>query len=119
MKMLSRNSFYQKMFQALLILLPVFSWAQPANDLCSGAVTITQDLNCNNTAGTLIASTYSALTTSCGAGTQRDVWYSFTAKSNTAYINVTTASPGANLRFQVYATTACGGTETSIACSGP
>ena len=107
------------MFQVLLILLPFFSWAQPANDLCSAAVPITQELICTNTAGTLVSATYSPLTTSCGAGTQKDVWYSFVAKSNTILINVSTATPGANLRFQLYAGTSCGGTEVSITCAGP
>ncbi|MET0635757.1 MAG: T9SS type A sorting domain-containing protein [Chitinophagaceae bacterium] len=112
------GSMRQKVFQALLMLSPLFSFAQPANDLCSNAVPITQQIVCTNTAGTLVGATNTAITDICGTGT-RDVWYSFTAQSNSVNINVSTAASGANLRFQVYAATACGGAETTVNCAGP
>ncbi|RYY56689.1 MAG: T9SS type A sorting domain-containing protein [Chitinophagaceae bacterium] len=119
MKTYTTRSYYRIVAPLLLLLAPVLSWAQPANDLCSAAQPINQELVCTPTSGTLISATYTTMTSSCGAGVQRDVWYSFTAKSNTVYINIATATSGANLRFQILSAASCGGTETSIVCTGP
>ncbi|HEX8270878.1 MAG TPA: T9SS type A sorting domain-containing protein [Flavobacterium sp.] len=64
----------------------------PANDDCSGAVTLTvnTDYNCASTAsGTLVGATASAVTDN-GAGTpDDDVWYSFVATATTHRIMLT------------------------------
>ncbi|RXK59311.1 T9SS type A sorting domain-containing protein [Lacibacter luteus] len=81
----------------------------PANDECSGAVTLTPGAACTNTAGTLDLATANAATpTATCTGTMYDVWYRFTATSTTHNINVN--SLGSNIaspRVHVY-TGACG-----------
>lgn len=65
-----------------------FAYAQPANDLCTGATNITSSSGCTTTSGTLKNATATAgITSSCGNGASADVWYKYTA--TTAYPTIT------------------------------
>lgn len=101
-----------------LVLRMAESNAQP-NDLCGGAVAIVSSSACGvPTAGAITAvTTYTNLGGSlgCGAG-NRDVWYSFTARSSNPTIVVSSAgaTPLANPRVQLFSG-ACAGLA-SVAC---
>src|ERR1700752_1724407 len=83
----------------LLLFYPVFAYAQPANNLCGNATTLTPAHACLNTAGTLTAATYTAGTGLPGCGTAvADVWYRFVASSTTPTITVAQTSGIAGLR---------------------
>ena len=93
---------------------------QPLNDDCTGAITLTPNATCVNTAGTLDMATVNAtIPVGClGAGTYYDVWYKFTAAATTNY-TVTLSSLGLNItnpRIQIFSGI-CGGTLTSLSCS--
>jgi len=67
----------------------------PANDDCSGAVTLTPGTSCVNTSGTVISATLSSGVPLPICGTPvYDVWYSFVAQSSVQ--TVTLSSLGAN-----------------------
>jgi hypothetical protein len=53
----------------------------PANDNCIGAVTLTPDVSCANTAGTVEYATLSSPVTNCAGNANDDVWYKFIATS--------------------------------------
>jgi predicted RNA-binding protein with TRAM domain len=85
----------------------------PANDLCSGAISLTPGSSCVNTAGTLVGATYTTISSiGCGVASRNDVWYSFTATSTSSTITLTTAA--ANPRLQLFSGTC--GSLTSLAC---
>jgi trimeric autotransporter adhesin len=65
----------------VFILLPVYSFAQPANDNCSGAITQTSSTSCNTNGYSLNSATASAGIPGvpCVAGTHYDIWFMFTA----------------------------------------
>ncbi|MFY7970984.1 MAG: hypothetical protein ACOVOO_03515 [Flavobacteriales bacterium] len=72
-------------------------WAQPANDLCTGAITLLDDGSCVN--GSSVASTdnitgEAGCATPGAAGQHLDVWYSFTANYTEELITVTAATFG-------------------------
>lgn len=105
----------------LFISIPVFVYAQPANDPCSGAITLASSTTCINTAGTLTSSSYTPPITGCGATNKTDVWYNFVAQSSNETITVSSA-PG-QVRLQLFSgscaaltSVACG--NTSIAATG-
>lgn len=93
----------------------IISYAQPANNLCGSAATLSSLSSCTTTAGTLTASTYTTVAGACGSsgGNRNDVWYSFTAQATQATISVSGALSAP--RFQVF-TNNCG-SPTSIFCS--
>ena len=91
-----------------------FSNAQPANDACGSATTLTSGTTCTNTAGTLRLSGVNATATAginafCGNASSADVWYSFVAQ--TAYPTITLSSMGTSMdnspRLQIFGTTSC------------
>jgi hypothetical protein len=85
----------------------------PANDLCSGAISIIQSASCVNTAGILVGATYTTISSiGCGTASRNDVWYSFTATSTNATIALSSAPT--NPRLQLFSGTC--GTLTSITC---
>lgn len=89
----------------------------PANDDCSGAVTLTSATSCSTTAGSLTnSSTSTGLPVGCeSVGTHYDVWYKFVA-SNTTH-TVTISGQGTNFtnpQIQLYSGTC--GSLSSIAC---
>jgi trimeric autotransporter adhesin len=78
----------------------------PANDECAGAVALTANITCSNTAGTLdLATANAAVPLGCfAAGTYYDVWYSFVATA-AANHTITLSSLGSNFtapRIQIY-----------------
>lgn len=91
----------------------------PANDDCSGVVTLTPGATCSNTAGTLdlATSNTTGVVTSCwAANTYNDVWYKFVATGVTH--TITLSSLGANLltpRIQIYSGTC--GTLAILGCA--
>ncbi len=90
--------------------------SSPTNDDCSGAITLTPNASCTNTAGTLDLATVSTPTVGCATGTNFDVWYQFTATTLSHTINL--SSLGSNItaqRIQIYSG-ACG-SLTSLGCS--
>src|SRR5688572_837305 len=89
----------------------------PANDDCSGAITLGSGTSCSNTAGSVVNATSSAgLPAGCEtAGTHYEVWYKFVATNNTH--TATVSGRGSNFtspQVQLYSG-ACG-SLTSIAC---
>ncbi len=74
--------------------------AQPANNDCGGALTITPGATCNTTSGTVAGATQSIAAT---VGTaDDDVWYQFTAAATTQIITVVSAGATFNPVIQVY-----------------
>lgn len=96
------------------------STVPPANDLCSGAITLISSTNCSNISGTLINATADATLPACGNNGSSEVWYKFVAQS--AYPTITLSTIGANLtaaspRIQLF-TGACGTlTQVTGACT--
>lgn len=89
----------------------------PANDNCSGAISLSPAVSCSNTTGSLISATSSTgLPAGCEvAGTHYDVWYSFVAGSTYELITLSSIGSGiTNPAVQLYSGTC--GTLTSIAC---
>ncbi len=89
----------------------------PANDECSGAISLTANVSCSNTTGTLISATASAsIPTGCaGIGTHYDVWYSFTAAQTYELISISGRGTNfTNPEIQLFSGTC--GSLTSIAC---
>jgi hypothetical protein len=89
----------------------------PANDDCSGAITLTSSASCSNTTSTLdLATVTSGLPAGCeSAGAHYDTWYKFAATGTTQ--TVTISSLGANItnpEIQLYSGTC--GALTSLAC---
>lgn len=85
----------------------------PANDNCSGAISLTSGTTCVNTAGTLVGATYTNIPTiGCGVANRNDVWYSFVAVS--ANTTITLSSAPANPRIQLFSGSC--GSLTPVAC---
>ena len=112
----------------LLVLLgfltTTISFAQPANDNCSGAVTLVSGNNCISTSSTLQFATSSSPAATCGgatASTTYDVWFTFQAVNATTTINLNitgsrfTSSSSYTPYIQVLSGAACAG-FTSISC---
>ena len=91
--------------------------SQPANDECAGAVLLTSNTTCTNTAGTLDLATANAATPiGCfAAGTYYDVWYRFIAVTPTHTITLSSLGAGITAqRIQLYSGNC--GALTSITC---
>ena len=102
----------------IILLCPVFAFAQPVNNLCGSATTLTPGHGCLNIAGTLTAATYTAGVGLPGCGTAvADVWYRFVASSTTPTITVAQTSGVAGLRRSQLFSGTCA-SLTSLACSG-
>ena len=89
----------------------------PANDDCSGAITLTSATTCSNTAGTLVnSSSTSGLPAGCEAvGTHFDVWYKFVAANTTSTVTISGLGTNfTNPAIQLYSGSC--GTLTSLAC---
>ena len=104
-------------FLLLGLLLSFNSFAQPANDECSAAITLTSSTSCVNTAGTNVNATYNpstfpGVTIGCGASNKSDVWYRFVAQTTTQTITVSSAP--SQVRVQLLSGTC--GSFTSLAC---
>lgn len=89
----------------------------PANDNCSGAVNLTPNNSCSNTAGNVHAASPSGIAAACGGSADDDVWYRFTAASNDQVISL--SGLGANLSasgVQMELFSGACGALTSLAC---
>jgi len=85
----------------------------PANDECAGAISLTSNAACSNTAGTLVGASYTSLSSiGCGVASRNDVWYSFVAVG--ANTTITLSASPANPRIQLFSGTC--GSLTSVAC---
>lgn len=89
----------------------------PANDNCSGAISLTSNTTCSNTSGSLdLSSSTTGLPAGCEpVGTHYDVWYSFNAVGSDH--TITLSGLGANISnpaLQLYSGTC--GSLTSIQC---
>ncbi len=60
----------------------------PANDICSGAISITSNTTCTTTTGSTLGATDNNETGDCTIGTEEAVWYSFVAVASTHVITV-------------------------------
>ncbi|RCU57829.1 GEVED domain-containing protein [Oceanihabitans sediminis] len=94
----------------------------PANDECSGAISLTINLDdsCTaTTAGTILNASNSGVNP-CSGIPNDDVWYTFVA-TNTAHtvdlLNVTGSTT--DLYHAVYANNPCTGSTTALTCSDP
>ena len=91
------------------------SWmeiAPLANDLCSGAISLTSG-PLYEYRGTLNGATYTDIPTiGCGVAERNDVWYSFVAQTTNP--TITLSSTPANSRLQLFSGTC--GALTSVAC---
>ncbi|MEX0813944.1 MAG: hypothetical protein WD048_17120, partial [Chitinophagales bacterium] len=107
-----------KQFQHISILvaftlLSLVSLAQPANDFCSGAQTITPDGSCVN--GTTVNAGDNLIgVAGCQAGgnqnNHNDVWYSFVATGTEFEADVTSSAPFSGNVELVLLSGSCGGT---------
>ncbi len=109
--------FQSAMMAITLVLLAAnVAWAQPANDDCANAVTLTVGATCVTTNGTTVLATQSIAAITCAnftATTALDVWYQFVATA--ANLNVTVVG-GATFDAVVDVRSgACNG--TNIACA--
>jgi gliding motility-associated-like protein len=83
----------------------------PVNDECSNATfaIVNQNLSCaQTTPGTLIGATGSSLASTCPGTANDDVWFTFTATSETHFINFNNTVPAADLDYAVFQGTGCG-----------
>lgn len=124
-----QSTFHYVVFIVLSLFFTLRSFAQPANDACGSATSLTPGTTCVNIAGGLrhpttgVASTPTVgINTFCGNAASPDVWYSFVASS--AYPVITISSLGSNLRvaprLQLFGTTSCLFTtlnSNSLACA--
>ena len=86
----------------------------PANDECTGAISLTSNAACSNTGGTLIGASPSTITSiGCGVANRNDVWYSFVAYG--ANTTITLSSAPANPRIQLFSGSCA--SLTSVACA--
>jgi len=83
----------------------------PANNECSGAITLTAGVSCSYTAGSTTGATQSLA--GCTGNADDDVWYQFTATATSQTVQVQSGS-GFDAVFQVYSGV-CGGL-TSLVC---
>lgn len=76
----------------------------PANDECTGAVSLPVNTNgiCTQTAGTTIAATTSTQSMPCATNTNPDVWYTFTAANTQQTITLSSFSSTAFADVGVY-----------------
>src|SRR2546423_15249178 len=101
-----RKILFLQLFIAISFLLPLASFAQPANNPCGGATVLTPGTTCSNTAGTLLNATATAgILAYCGNAASADVWYKVTA--TTSYPTITLSSVGATfttagVRIQIF-----------------
>ena len=107
----------------------------PANDNCSGAISLTPATNCTTGSGgsahdgTLINAGNSGIASACGAAADDDVWYSFTAQYVSHIITLSNlqaniAASGSGLGgtpvIEVFSSSdgTCSGTFASMYCGG-
>jgi trimeric autotransporter adhesin len=89
----------------------------PANDDCSGAVSLTSNTSCTVTSGTMdIATSTTGISAGCApSGTHYDVWYKFIAASTTEVVTISNKGTSINNSAVQVFSGACG-SLTSLAC---
>ncbi|MCB9055427.1 MAG: PQQ-dependent sugar dehydrogenase [Chitinophagales bacterium] len=89
--------------------------AQPGNNLCGNATTLTSSTSCVNTAGTLVSATYTTFTGACGnsSGNRNDVWYKFVANSSNPTISISSGPS----RISVQLLSGSCGSLSSVQCA--
>lgn len=96
------------------------SFAQPANNNPCGAVVLTPNVACSNTAGTLVAATAtpSIPPPGCGNYVGADVWYQVTVPAS-GQVTVTTSNQGGNINtgMAFYTAASCAGPFTLVSCN--
>lgn len=102
--------FYRVGITISCYLVTVTGLAQPANNNCSGAFTLTANSTCVNTSGTTSGATQSQA--GCTGNANDDVWYTFIASSTTETVTVK-GSSSFDAVLQVFSGS-CGG--TSLGC---
>ncbi|TNF47614.1 MAG: hypothetical protein EP305_07295, partial [Bacteroidetes bacterium] len=83
----------------LLVFLTQFVFAQPSNDECFSAISLTPNSSCIPVTGTVSGATQSM--PGCTGTADDDVWYSFVANQPTLSVQVT-GSAGFNAVIQVF-----------------
>ncbi|MGJ8660597.1 MAG: gliding motility-associated C-terminal domain-containing protein [Bacteroidota bacterium] len=92
------------------LLISISAWAQPSNNNCTGAIVLTPGASCVPVSGTTAGATQSQ--PACSGAATDDVWYTFTANSNSLSV-VVAGSTAFNAVVQLFSGS-CGG--TSMAC---
>ena len=109
--------FFRNLLLFLVLLVSGNVFAQPSNDLCGNAITLTSSTSCTTTSGTVVSATYTAGTGLPGCGSaNRDVWYKFVAQSTNPTITVT-ATSGSTTRRRAQLFSGTCGTLNSISCT--
>ena len=92
----------------LFILIGLMSFAQPPNDVCSGAFSIAPDGTCYGPAlpqtTTVASGDHWTGTVGC-AGNTNEVWFTFVATGTDLNINITSGTLGGNIEFVLVAAT--------------
>ena len=106
-------------FFSVFLFSAISLFAQPANDNCANAISLTAASTCSNTSGTLNGSTASSPTvaSTCAGTPGGDVWYKFVASSGYPTISLSsigTSFSGAGAKLQLLSGSC--GSFTSIAC---
>ncbi len=115
------NCFRLLIATTFTLVISTITYAQPANDNCSGVVTVTPGTTCSYTTYNIKNATNAAPTGACGgatATTTYDMWFRFQATATTH--TVTLANFGSNMSaastyMQVLSGAACAG-FVSLAC---
>lgn len=106
------------LWSVLAVTMSAFS--QPANNDPCGAVTLTPNLNCTNTAGTLASATATPSIPAPGCATYvgADVWYQVTVPAS-GQITVTTSQQGGgiNTGMAFYTAPSCAGPFALVSCN--
>lgn len=90
----------------------------PANDACSGAITLTSGTTCTNTTGSVYASINEApaIANDCAGSVVYDVWYKFVAQTVNPTITLSSiGSSFTNPAMELLVGNTCG-SQTAVAC---
>lgn len=101
------------------LLIATNALAQPANDDPCGAVALTVNASCVNTAGTTVASTNTAgiPAPGCANYSGRDVWYTVTVPANGNVTVTTTAGSITDGGMAAYTASTCAAAFTLVTCN--
>lgn len=131
MKFANRQYNALKFFLLFILLICGFyitSYAQPSNDLCANAKSITPGSSCTGTALLSSETLYQATSTgspTSSCGTTYDAWYYFTVPSGISSVNINVTIPnGSSLNknstfIEVFNSSTCGtiSTGNSLSCN--
>ena len=93
----------------LFIIVSAIVAAQPTNNICTTATSVTPDGTCYS--GTTVSATDTWIgTVGCQSGNNREVWYTFTATGSSLDVNITSGTLTGNVEFILV--------EASAPCTG-